>query len=188
MYHDEIMNINSPFEERRIVFRAPVPADGRLLCQIAKDAGGLDVNSEYAYMLHGLHHSDSCIVVEIDNRAAGFVSGYRLSKRMPDGWISFDRHLFIWQIAVRPDCRGIGLAKAMLLALIQRPENQNIRFLEATISPLNKASLAVFGHIATVMNADIQAIGKLDKESFGNLHEEEVIYRIGPLNREVSFK
>src|ERR1044071_5939116 len=66
----------------------PTPADGPPMWALARDAGSLDVNSRYAYLLWCRDFSASSVVARSGNRLAGFITGYR----RPDS----PDTLFVW--------------------------------------------------------------------------------------------
>ncbi len=164
------------------VFRSPVPADGKILHQLATAAGTLDVNSDYAYLLPGLHHPDSSILAEIDGRPAGFVIGYLIPERQGGSMQPVGKRLFVWQVAVHPDFRKRGLANAMLLALATRAAHPNLRFIETTVTSSNTASKRMFQSLAGTLGTEMKEVGTLGQELFQHPHEAETIYRIGPFN------
>lgn len=158
-------------------FRSPTLADGKTLYQLAKAVGGLDVNSEYAYLLAGLHHTQTSVIAEIDGQPAGFITGYSLHG-------AHTPHcLFIWQVGVHPDFRGIGLGQQMILDICNRPENKHFHFFETTITPSNNASKRMFESVATTLGAPMLMTGRLEANIFSQGHEAETIYRVGPFNQ-----
>jgi L-2,4-diaminobutyric acid acetyltransferase len=163
------------------IFRSPAPADGARLHRLATLAGTLDVNSEYAYMLSGLHHADSCVLAEWEKETVGFVTGYPIPERAsallpaPGGM-----RMFIWQVGVHPDFRRRGLAHAMLLSLLTRTANRQTRFIETTVGSSNAASLRMFRSVARMLDTEIAPVSTLDAAFFHAPHEEETVYRIGP--------
>lgn len=167
---------------KQMLMRSPSIADGAILYRLAKEAGGLDVNSEYAYLLHGLHHADCCIMAEKNGKAAGFISGYWIPQAADGNVTPLGERLFIWQMAVHPDYRGQGLAFTMLRALLKRPANQQVRFLETTITPSNTASVRSFEKLAEQLGTQMVASQEFSTSLFSSSHEAETLYKIGPFN------
>jgi len=150
--------------------------DGATLWRLAVAAGGLDANSEYAYHMLAEYYPDTCIIAELDGQPVGFVTGFR-----PPSALST---LFVWQIAVDPSCRGRGIARGMLNALLDRLVPDGVQYLEATITPSNEPSQHAFHAVARRFNATCEESPLFWGESFASgEHEDEFRYRIGPFRR-----
>jgi L-2,4-diaminobutyric acid acetyltransferase len=90
--------------------------------------------------------------------------------------------LFIWQVAVHESARRQGLAGRMLRNLLSRPACCGIRWLEATIGPSNQPSYAFFVQAASLLHAPMTQAGAFKASWLGEpVHEDEILYRIGPL-------
>lgn len=152
--------------------RAPTAKDGRALYRLAKSAGGLDVNSEYAYLLLGMHFSNTCVIAEKNDEPLGFVSAYILPEH-PDT-------LFIWQIAIDQAHRKRGLATAMLKDIIGRDICRSVHHLQASITPSNSASQNLFASLARDLGSEIKRLSFFNAELFSENHEEEFLVHIGP--------
>jgi L-2,4-diaminobutyric acid acetyltransferase len=135
----------------------------------------LDLNSSYAYMLLCAHFPDTCAVAESEGDLVGFVSGYRKPG---------DRSvLFVWQVAVSPRARGQGVARRLLDEIVARPEQAAVRHVEATITPSNRASWALFYSFAKERGAACARQTLFEEGDFGDQdHEPELLLRIGPLD------
>jgi L-2,4-diaminobutyric acid acetyltransferase len=151
----------------------PTPADGPPMWALAGEAGGLDVNSRYAYLLWCRDFADSSVVARSGDRLAGFITGYRRPES-PDT-------LFVWQVAVGPEFRRRGLASRMLGHLAESLRPKGVRFVEATVTPDNKASLHLFGSFAQANGADLTRDVLFSEHELGSAHGPEVLQRIGPL-------
>ncbi len=135
----------------------------------------LDLNSRYAYMLVCTHFSATSVVYESDGEIQGFVSGY-IDPRS-------ENTLFIWQVAVHDSLRGKGVASEMLKSLLSRKNLSHIEYIETTISPSNKASQNLFYHFVSELNTKLSVEPYFDQDLFGGeAHEDEELYRMGPLN------
>lgn len=157
-----------------ITLRHPCLEDGTAMCQLVQETTPLDPNSCYAYLLLCTHFSDTCIVAEEESELVGFVAAYRPPKN-PDV-------LFVWQVGVKPVARGKGLAKSMILTLLERDTCQSVNFLEATVTPSNVASQTLFRSLANAYEAYCDETCWFPSEAFGaGEHEAEVLFRIGPL-------
>lgn len=155
--------------------RAPSPDEGALLWEIARDAGGLDLNSPYAYMMSSRHFPETTALAELYGKPAGFVMAHRIPAR-PDV-------LFIWQVAVLPVFRGLGIAQRMFNNLLAREVNSGVRVMEATVTPSNVSSAALFSAFAKSRNAELEIRTGYPAAEFpeGHGHEAEDLYVISPV-------
>jgi L-2,4-diaminobutyric acid acetyltransferase len=158
-----------------ITLRQPSLQDGAAMYQLVPETPPLDPNSCYAYLLLSTHFADTCVVAEDDGELVGFVSAYR-PPTAPDV-------LFVWQVAVKSTARGQGLAKTMIRTLLERETCHGVTFLEATVTPSNVASQALFRSLANEHDARCAESCWFPPEAFGaGEHEAEVLFRIGPLH------
>lgn len=159
------------------MIETPTKADGAALWRIARDSQKLDLNSPYAYLLWCRDFAETSVVAKVDGRAVGFVVGYR-RPAAPDTAL-------VWQVAVEESQRGHGLAGKLLDELFTRLVGQGVRYLEATITPDNKVSIALFTSFAHRWNADLRCEVLFGRSHFPHgpeSHEQEELYRIGPLS------
>lgn len=150
--------------------------------QFIADHGGLELNTAYAYLVLADDFTDTCVVaVErgsepgdvADGTLAGFVLGYRPPTR-PDT-------LFVWQVGVAPSHRGQGLARRMILEVLERNAPE-VRFLESTVTPSNTASRRLFRSVAEARDTTCDVTDHLTEDHFPeDGHEAEQRFRIGPL-------
>jgi len=155
------------------VFRHPTVPDGLALWRLVDEAGTLDLNSTYAYLMVCRDFADTSIVAERAGRIDGFVLGYRPPPR-PDT-------VFVWQIGVAPHARGRGLGSLVLDRLLQSEACENVRFLEANVTPSNRASRALFEALARRLRAPIEELEGFESSLFPDpSHEPERLLRIGP--------
>jgi L-2,4-diaminobutyric acid acetyltransferase len=155
---------------------APTPADAADLWRTARDSGSLDLNSPYAYLLVATDWADTSVVAHDDEGLVGFVAGYR-PPTDPD-------HAFVWQVAVAGRARGRGVARHLLQGMLARPGNLDARFLTATVTPSNAASLALFGGLARSLQVPCERRERFPAALFPaelGTHEPELELRIGPL-------
>lgn len=146
--------------------------DGAAMWQFVHEHGGLELNTAYAYLVLADDFTDTCIVAEHDGHLAGFVLGYRPPTR-PDT-------LFVWQVGVHPDHRGKGLARRMILDLLEQ-QAPEVRYLESTVTPSNMASRRLFQSIAEARAATCHVSEYLTEDVFPQSgHEAEERFRIGP--------
>lgn len=132
----------------------------------------LDPNSSYCNLLQCGHFSATSVAVEMEGELVGFISGYLVPSR-PDT-------LFIWQVAVDSQARGLGLASRMLLNIVSR-QDERVRFMETTITASNEASWALFKGFAKKVSAELESAVWMDKDKhFDGQHDSEELLRIGP--------
>jgi L-2,4-diaminobutyric acid acetyltransferase len=181
-----------------IVVRPPTVADGGALWSLAREAGGLDVNSSYAYLLWCRDFAATSIVAAATagsgtggsgtagsgvagagsagsgaaEALAGFVTGYR----RPDD----PDTLLVWQVAVHPGARGRGVAGRMLDALVDRLRPAGLARVETSVTPGNEASRQMFASFARRHGATIDETVLFGADAFPDAHEPECLLRIGP--------
>jgi L-2,4-diaminobutyric acid acetyltransferase len=165
MHHTEI----------KLQIRATEASDGSRVWSLIKDAGTLDLNSAYSYIMLCDIFTETCAVAVSGDEVVGFISSYRRPDR-PDT-------LFVWQVAVAASERGRGVAKALLGEVLKRPEQAQIQYVEATIGPDNIPSRKLFIGLAAEREAECRiaeqyAVGMFPE---GSAHEAELMYTIGPL-------
>ena len=161
----------------RLEMRAPAATDGADAYRLVHEHGGLDRNSAYAYVL-GFDEFGATSLIARD-QVAGVLAGFILGLSPPRR----PESLFVWQIGVAPDYRGTGLGGRMLDALVQRV---GPRFLEATVTPSNAASHALFRAFARRHGVEAALHPAYAAHDFPGGHEAEDRYRIGPLSAERS--
>jgi L-2,4-diaminobutyric acid acetyltransferase len=168
--------MNRPTTAENLLFDRPAAADGAAVHRLIRDCPPLDCNTTYAYMLLCRHFAETCVLArgEIRDEPLGFLSAYLVPQR-PDT-------LFVWQVAVHRDARGLGLAGRMLDDLLARPAHADVRFVETTISPSNRASIALFESFARRIETPIESAPFILEQDFGGeQHEAEDLYRLGPI-------
>lgn len=160
----------------QLELRAPTPADAAAMWRLVRDAGSLDLNSVYAYLLICSDFAATSVVATSEAGLHGFVAAYR-PPTDPDA-------VFVWQVGVANDMRGRGLGRRLLLATLDRPANRDARWLTATVTPDNAPSLALFGSAARDLGVDCERHERFGAELFpeeAGQHEAELELRIGPL-------
>ena len=157
---------------------SPRVADGATLWRIARDAGSLDVNSSYSYLLWCRDFAGTSVVARGPEGApVGFVTGY-LRPEQPTT-------LLVWQVAVDQRYRGRGLAAALLDGLLAKVSaERDVTGLETTITPGNTASERLFRSFASRHSAPLERKVLFPAGVFpeGAEHDPEVLYRIGPFD------
>ncbi len=156
-----------------VIIRNASPHDGAAMWALVARMGGLELNSAYAYVLLASHFRDTCLVTERAGQLVGFVAAYRPPSEPGD--------LFVWQVGVAPEARGQQVASRLLDALVTCPAGRDSRYLTATVSPDNDASLRLFRGFATRHRAAFTVGAGYPASLFPNAHADEDLVRIGPL-------
>lgn len=163
-----------------IRFIQPNSTMGIAVNQLIEKCPPLDSNSIYCNILQCYHFAHTSIAAFDHDTLIGFISAY-IPPQQTDT-------LFIWQVAVDRIARGQGLAKKMLLALLQRESCININYLETTITHSNQASWGVFRSLAKTLNAPCHdAVLFSQNIHFNDQHGSEHLVSIGPFNTQKQF-
>jgi L-2,4-diaminobutyric acid acetyltransferase len=149
--------------------------DAPAITTLIRGCDALDANSHYTQLLLCHHFGETCLLAEAGSHLAGFVSAYRPP--------ASSDVLFVWQVAVAAESRGTGIGGRLLTELVRRVARSGVRYVEATITPSNSASLRLFESFARRHNAAFQGQCLFPEELFHGVeqHEAEYVYRIGPL-------
>jgi L-2,4-diaminobutyric acid acetyltransferase len=117
--------------------------------------------------------AEAGIIAAREDEVLGFVVGYRPPPR--------PETLFVWQVAVAEAHRGEGLAGRMLDAVLARHLAAGGRYVEATVTPSNRASSALFTGFAHRHEAPLLETPAFARELFPDGdHEDETRLRMGP--------
>lgn len=141
-------NPADPARSDKITFRKPTAEDASAVWALIKDCPPLDVNSMYCNLVQAEHFSDTCVVAERDGEIVGWISGHMI----PD-----EEALFVWQVAVGPKARGLGLGRRMLTHLVARDECEAAERLKTTITADNDASWGLFRSFARSIDGDLSS-------------------------------
>ncbi|SFL95125.1 diaminobutyrate acetyltransferase [Gracilibacillus orientalis] len=170
-----INNVQNPAPTLDVVFSKPTKNDGASMWELVSKST-LDTNSPYQYLLMSEYFSDTCVVAKENNQVVGFITAF-IPPNKPDA-------VFVWQVGVDTSQRGKGIASKMLHYLLTSEACQNIKFVEATITPDNKASQSLFQKIARDFNTEITSSEFFTEDVFpGDEHEEELKFIVGPINK-----
>jgi L-2,4-diaminobutyric acid acetyltransferase len=111
------------------------------------------------------------VVAERDGALAGWISAYRPPKA--------PNQFFIWQVAVHPSARGVGLGGRMLDALVARPGAVGVTTLLTTITQANTVSWALFNAFARRRGTGPVRQPMFDKNAhFAGAHDTEHLVSI----------
>lgn len=157
-----------------ILLRPTESADGPKVHALVAQQPALDSNSLYCNLLQTHFYSDTSAVALHQGEVVGFAIGL-IPPSSPD-------QLFIWQVAVLPTHSGQGIARELILSILDRDQCKGIQFLTATITPSNVASWKLFEGLAKRLGVETDKQVLFDCEHhFSGAHESEVEIRIGPL-------
>jgi L-2,4-diaminobutyric acid acetyltransferase len=157
-------------------FRRPEATDGVRIWDLVAACPPLDRNSIYCNILQCTHFAETCVLVEQDGEPVGWIAGYLLPAK--------PRTLFVWQVAVHEKARGLGLARRMLFALLERPALERVEFIRTTVTPENEASRALFRSFAARADAAFDEGPGFDAQAhFDRRHDSERLITIGPIPR-----
>ena len=159
----------------KITLIKPVKNHFNDVFNLVLDSKVLDVNSEYLYLIQTIHFRDTCSVAIHEGKVIGFVSGYIIPNEQ--------NKLFIWQVAVSSEYRGQNIASRLIEFIIKN--NTKVEYVNTTVSPSNKSSIRVFEKLANSYNCPINNIDCFKASDFINSHEDEVLYEIGPINKNI---
>lgn len=152
-------------------YRHPVFSEGLGLYNLVKSCPPLDLNSVYYYYVICRDFADTCVIAERDHKIVGFISAY-IKPNDPSC-------LFVWQVAVAGAERGNRIASNMLEWLVEQRSCNNVRVLETTITPSNRASQRLFNRFAEKRQVTCQTDSFLDSSKFSDqTHETEIMFRI----------
>ena len=148
---------------------------------LASRSPGIDLNSPYTYLILCRHFSRTCLVARASEGLAGFVTGYLLPDRTDT--------LFVWQIAVASTHRRTGLGRRLVDSLLTDLVPLGIRHLQATVTPGNEASLALFSAVARDNGVECRRSPFFSAEMFpaeddpSSPHQPEWLLHLGPFDR-----
>lgn len=141
---------------------------------LVKNRPYVGLNSRYTYFLLARDFSETCMVAELNGKIIAFSSGYVPPKRKDT--------LFNWETVVDKKYRGNGLQRLLLLHQIKAA---NATYFEGTVNPSNKSSKRNFRQLAILLGTKCEETLLFTEEDFErDGHEEEVLYRIGPISQE----
>ncbi|GAE31127.1 diaminobutyrate acetyltransferase [Alkalihalobacillus hemicellulosilyticus] len=156
-----------------VVFSKPTVKDGAGMWNLVNEST-LDQNSAYKYIMMGEFFAETCVVAKENDHVVGFVTAFIPPERQDV--------VFVWQIGVHSSQRGKGLASKMLEELVNRPGCADVKFVEATITPSNEASQALFRRLSQKFDTQCEVKECFSEDLFPeDGHEEELTFRIGPI-------
>jgi len=142
---------------------------------LVRDNPPLEQNSLYCNLLQCSHFADTAVLAEQEGRVVGFITGFRKP--------ADPETVFAWQVAVDAGQRGRGIAGQLLAHLMENCRADGVRFLEASVTPDNRASMTLFERFAEKRDVPLAKSDLFTRDKhFNGTHETEVLLRIGPLD------
>ena len=143
--------------------------------RVVRDSGVLDLNSPYSYLILCQHFGETCLVAEEAGEIVGFVTAYRPPVA--------SNVIFVWQIGVAQSMRGRGVGLTLLETLVRKEAASGVSFLEATVTPSNAPSQALFRALAQRLRTQCEETPCFSTQLFPDeTHEAEDLFRIGPFS------
>lgn len=150
--------------------RKPDATDGADIWQLVSECQPLDENSMYCNLIQADHFRDTCVVAEMDDEIVGWISGHMIPNQ--DAF-------FVWQVAVSPRARGLGLGRKMLSHLVSRDECAGASELKTTITKDNDASWGLFRSFARTVGGEISDEPHFERKAhFDGQHATEHLVTI----------
>jgi len=136
----------------------------------------LDPNSLYCNLLQCTHFAGTSVIAETGGHIAGWVSGY-IPPEHPN-------QLFVWQVAVAPEARGLGLGRTMIRSILARPGCAGVDTVITSITRSNKASWSLFTRLASDLGAPMRDSLWFDRDThFAGRNPGEHLVEIGPFGQ-----
>lgn len=158
-----------------LTFEKPTVEDGADMWELVKNST-LDLNSSYKYIMMCEFFAETCVVAKEKGELVGFVTAFIPPEKQDT--------VFVWQVGVDSSQRGKGLASRLLNELVERTGCDDVKYLEATVTPSNEASQALFKKLARTHNTTCEVSECFAEELFpGEGHEAELTFRIGPFDK-----
>ncbi|HEX4917588.1 MAG TPA: diaminobutyrate acetyltransferase [Limnobacter sp.] len=152
-----------------VVLRHPTLEDATAIADLVDACKPLDLNSNYLYLLQCSHFSDTCVVATVCGEPVAWVSGY-VPPREPSV-------LFVWQVAVGEQARGMGLGKQMIKWIVE--QRTGLDRIHTSITPDNLASWGLFKSLARDWGSHLTHADWFDSQvHFGGRHATEVLVEI----------
>lgn len=152
-------------------FRRPRATDGVRVHDLIARCDPLDANSLYCNLLQCTQFAETSVIVERDEAIVGWVSGYVRPDRQDT--------LFIWQVAVAPEARGLGLGGRMVREILARDACERITKINTTVTASNAPSRALFRRLAESLGASLAEYSCFDDvEHFGGRNPAEYLIEI----------
>ncbi|MFD1037463.1 diaminobutyrate acetyltransferase [Virgibacillus byunsanensis] len=156
-----------------VQFDSPTVEDGAAMWELVNNST-LDQNSAYKYVMMAEFFAETCVVARENDELVGFITAFIPPERQDV--------VFVWQVGVDSSQRGKGIASKMLTELVNRDACEDVQYVEATVTPSNKASQSLFRGFAEKNQTNCEVNDFFPEAVFpGEGHEAEQSFRIGPI-------
>jgi L-2,4-diaminobutyric acid acetyltransferase len=163
----------------------PTQRDGAAVWRLIREQRSLDLNAGYAYLLLCSRFATTCRMARLaqgnvpaNDDPPGELAGALIGLLLPEQPDTY----FVWQIAVHERFRGQGLARALIDDVLRDYAAAGVRYLEAHVSPDNRASQAMFRRLARSLHASVELRPDFEPAHYPTEHGPEHLLRIGPFN------
>ncbi|GAE36403.1 diaminobutyrate acetyltransferase [Halalkalibacter akibai] len=158
-----------------VEFLKPTVEDGAAMWELVNEST-LDQNSAYKYIMMCEFFAETCVVAKENDQLVGFVTAFIPPEKQDV--------LFIWQVGVDASQRGKGLASKLIKEIVQRSFCDDVTFIEATVTPSNEASQALFQSLARSYHTECEISECFAEDLFPEEgHEKELTFRVGPIKK-----
>ncbi|QKC66344.1 diaminobutyrate acetyltransferase [Mesorhizobium loti] len=157
-----------------VTFREPTEIHAADVWDLIAKCPPLNRNSLYCELLLCTDFADTCVLAERDGEVVGWLATYRRPSEQST--------LFIWQIAVHPEARSIGVGKGLIISALNRRSCDGVTHISATVTLSNSTTQSLFAGVARDMRAPIRQAIRFDRDiHFKGQHESEYTIAIGPI-------
>ncbi|ARK29011.1 diaminobutyrate acetyltransferase [Halalkalibacter krulwichiae] len=165
----------APSKTAAVQFEKPTVEDGAAMWELVNEST-LDQNSAYKYIMMCEFFAETCVVAKENNQLVGFVTAFIPPERQDV--------VFVWQVGVHSSQRGKGLASKLITELVNRSGCKDVSYVEATVTPSNEASQALFRSLARSFQTECEVSECFSEDLFPEEgHEAELTFRVGPIKK-----
>ena len=142
--------------------------DSPLMKKMAQKCGSLDVHTSYTYWVVSHFFSDLCFFLCKDDQEIGYIMS-----------IETESTIFIWQIGILEDYRGMGLSELLISEVynISKSKEKNLSF---SIAKENIRSNKAFQSFCNKRNLTIKICGEIRLPDLYDVSfsERETLYEV----------
>lgn len=154
-------------------YRRPTLDDANRILGLARTFPRSELDATYLYLLLSDHFATTSMIAEMEGYLVGVAIGHR--KPLCDDTLS------VWQVGTVPPVQGKGIGTTMLLELIARPENADVRFIETAAFPDDRATRRLFARLAHMTQAPLDDVRAIVPRRFIAGRGRGSLLRLGPI-------